>query len=144
MKIFGIAILTVIFLLFIFSIPLIKRQHIFSNIFVDSYQPRKVMIIEKSPIRIIFFGESTKLDVNDTLQLIHALDLAKFEKGYALNPVLDIQVNSLLRGDRNRGASHTIITNQPKDDRYNNSRRYRFPNNLPNKSSNAMNDSEED
>ncbi len=90
------------------SLPLIESEKIFSNILVDSYKPRKVVILEKSPVRLIFYGETTDTNTAKLIPLIKALDEVKFEKDYNMNPNLSINVDSRLVGDRNRKSGHIL------------------------------------
>jgi len=121
----GILIFMAITTLMLISLPLIEKERIFSNIFVDSYKPRKVIIIEKSPVRLIFFGETTDSNTSSIIQLIQALDKIHFEPGYHLNPNIDISVNSKLIGDRNRKSGHSIQTQPQQQQEYR--REYRRP-----------------
>ncbi len=123
MKLFGVSLLIFILLLFFMTIPLIKGQHIFSNIFVDSYMPRKVLIVEKAPVRIIFFGETgDNFDSNTTTEIIRALDKVQYIPGYHLNKETIISVDSELTGDRKRGSSKSVIGTDTHSDEYKNYR----------------------
>jgi hypothetical protein len=105
-------------ILMMISMPLVEKERIFSNIFVDSYKPRKVLIIEKAPIRIMFFGEAEDTNATDLVSLIQALDKTKFIPGYRLNPITEINVDSRLVGDRNRNSSHVLTNEQENSNQY--------------------------
>jgi len=66
-------------MLMMISMPLVEKERIFSNIFVDSYKPRKVVILEKSPVRLIFYGETAESNTSVLVDLIQALDRVHFE-----------------------------------------------------------------
>jgi hypothetical protein len=102
------------------SVPLIEGERIFSNIFIDSYRPRKVIIIEKAPVRLMFFGETHETNITQITKLIKAIDTVKFEPNYKFNSVTEIDVFSKLIGDRNRKSMHSVVSEQPNE----NHRRY--------------------
>ncbi len=115
-----IAILVAMLILFVLSSPLIMGEKIFSNIFVDSYSPRKVLIIERNPIRIVMYGEYNEMieKGNDKNKTIVATGLVKIIKElrkmdsipvYPLNSTTEISVHSKLVGDRNRGAQKSVV-----------------------------------
>lgn len=117
--------------LFMLSAPLVDKGNIFSNIFVDSYSPRKVLIIERNPIRIVYMGEFLDTAVNAKMEtdlsddenstkgkvktvhalvaVIRELRLMNSHPVYPLNEKTIIDVDSKLTGDRNRGASKSVI-----------------------------------
>ncbi len=118
MKYSTIAILATVLILFVLSSPLIHGEKIFSNIFVDSYSPRKVMIIERNPIRIILYGEfsqdskdnnSTDIGSKHIVNVIAELRKMDAIPAYPLNETTSITVNSKLIGDRNRGAQKSVV-----------------------------------
>ena len=129
MKYSAITILILMFLigLFTLSAPLVHGEKIFSNIFVDSYAPRKVLIIERNPIRIVMYGEfkdfltgaGTVINLDDNssspftrtdnlVRIIRELKDMEAVPTYGLNPQTLIDVDSKLTGDRNRGAVHSV------------------------------------
>ena len=120
MKYSSIAILVAMLFLFVLSSPMIMGEKIFSNILVDSYSPRKVLIIERNPIRIIMYGEYNEMteqskDNNGTLvtdglvRIIQELRQMNAVPTYPLNSNTEISVHSKLIGDRNRGAQKSVV-----------------------------------
>ena len=130
MKYSTIFVLLFLLVLFLISFPLVDKGNIFSNIFVDSYSPRKVLIVERNPIRIVLFGEFLDEEVveddddlfnkdsnktvpyktsNGLINIIRELRMMESEPKYPLNSVTEIHVNSKLTGDRNRGASKSVV-----------------------------------
>ena len=125
------AILIFLIILFGLSFPLVDKGNIFSNIFVDSYSPRKVLIIERNPIRIVYMGEFLDTALNETVEselsadenstkikprtvnalvgVIRELRLMNSHPVYPLNEKTIIDVDSRLTGDRNRGASKSVV-----------------------------------
>ena len=120
MKYSTIAILIGVLILFVLSSPLIMGEKIFSNILVDSYSPRKVLIIERNPIRIVMYGEyngmtEQSVDNNSTfvtdglVRIIQELRQMNAVPAYPLNSNTEISVHSKLIGDRNRGAQKSVV-----------------------------------
>ena len=131
----SIVVLIGILILFLLSLVPIQDSRIFSNIFVDSYSPRKVLIIERNPIRIVYMGEfldtalsnvvDTELsaDENSTqipsktvsalVGVIRELRLMNSAPLYPLNERTIIDVDSKLTGDRNRGSAKSIVVQTP-------------------------------
>lgn len=126
-------ILIAMLVLFLLSLAPLSNSKIFSNIFVQSYAPRKIMIIERNPIRIVMVGEFPvednglniePFDANQSLthvrgnfmiRIIEELRKMNSEPKYPLNSETVINVDSKLTGDRNRGTSNSAILSVNKD-----------------------------
>jgi len=121
MKWSGVTILVGLLLLFAMSFPLIKEGSIFSNMFVDAFAPKKVFIIERNPIRIMYFGEISNEETEDRnnggdsdvelgiIKIIEELRKMEAVPAYPLNTHTIIDVDSSLATERGRSLNKQVI-----------------------------------
>jgi hypothetical protein len=108
MKAVSISILIAFFVSIFINLILMKENDIFSSWFVDVYKPSKGFILEKAPIRIIFFGESQgDANAENITKIIEALDKIEYHD-YKFNPSTDINFHSSLKGARERGSEKGV------------------------------------
>jgi len=108
MKSIGTAIIIAIFTGLFLSIILMKEATIFSSWFVDVYKPSKGFILEKAPIRIIFFGEANgQANAENITKIIDSLNKVKYHD-YKFNNRINVNFESSLKGDRQRDNTKKI------------------------------------
>jgi len=101
-KAMGMAVFIAILTGIILSTILLKEATIFSSWFIDVYKPSKGFVIEKAPIRLVFFGEANeKSSADNIVRIIEALEKTKYEN-YKFNENVNITFESSLKGDRQR------------------------------------------
>ena len=111
MKTVGLAIVISIFTGLFLSFIFLKEKTIFSSWFVDVYKPTKGFVIEKPPVRLIFFCESSQNANPDNLtKIINSLNKVKYQD-YKFNSAIDVNFVSSLKGDRQRDAGKTVDIN---------------------------------
>jgi hypothetical protein len=111
MKTVGLAIVISIFTGLFLSFIFLKEKTIFSSWFVDVYKPTKGFVIEKPPVRLIFFGESSQSANPDNLsKIINSLNEVEYQN-YKFNSKIDVNFVSSLKGDRQRDAGKTVDVN---------------------------------
>jgi hypothetical protein len=108
MKAVGMALIISIFTGLILSFIFMEESKIFSSWFVDVYKPSKAFILEKPPIRLIFFGEaSSNASPENISKIINSLNKVEY-KNYQFNKIVDVNFMSSLKGDRQRDAGKTV------------------------------------
>lgn len=98
----------ILFLLTMTGILINKDTGSFSSWLLDVYKPSGGFIIEKAPVRIIFFGESDKqITSKEIIEVINALEKIEFND-YQFNHSLTIQVDSNSNKANNRSSNKMI------------------------------------
>jgi len=96
-----------------------------SNWIGDNYLPKKYMIIEKYPVRIIMYGqfmeEPLYLDQNGTsrtanlIYILQQLDKMEYRKGTFSDYNMNIKVDSDFNSKQIRSSSRAIRAGLPKE-----------------------------
>jgi hypothetical protein len=108
MKVVGMALLISFFIAIFMSLVLMKESEIFSSWFIDVYKPSKGFVLEKAPIRIIFFGEAKgEANAENISKIIDALDKVEYQD-YKFNPDVNINFSSSLKGAKERDAQKAV------------------------------------
>jgi len=90
------------------SIILASDSKIFSSWFIDTYKPSKGLVVEKPPVRIMFFGEAQENPTAiELIKIINALDKTEFHN-YKFNPETTIEFRSAVSGLKAREARKKI------------------------------------
>ena len=105
-----------------------QGTHGISNWFGDNYLPKKYMIVEKYPVRIILYGQFEDYNptdpddvngsnnrANNLIQILQQLDKMEYKKGTFSDYNMEIKVNSDFNSRQIRSSDRSIKAGSSQD-----------------------------